>query len=115
MPRCKLHPGRESVMEYNRVEYCARCQTGITLARTQVTRDIEPKDCFIQYHGDDEWMPIMGTGCAHWLAHELRTKKGAADERCLLGYTYRVKVLIQGLTPVELPYVQQGDILCQSG
>jgi len=97
-------------MEYNRVEYCARCKTGIDLARKRVTRDIEPTECFIQYQGDDEWLAIAGTGCAHWVAHELRIQKGDDDEKCLLGYTFRVKALIQGLNTVELVEVQSGDI-----
>ena len=93
MPRCKLHPGREAVWEYNRVEYCAKCKTGILTAVGDVRPDVSPNECFIWYCRNDEWKPIAGTGCAHWVAHEKDIQSGRADDKCLFGYTYRVHVL----------------------
>jgi len=65
MPRCHLHQGREAVWEYDRVQYCAKCESGIMSARKKVRSDVFPKDCFIRYRRNDDWEPIIGTGCAH--------------------------------------------------
>ncbi len=114
MPVCSLHPGRAAVMEYNRVEYCAKCQSGIISARSRVRSDIVHKDCFIWYRRNDDREPITGTGCAHWVAHEEDIHSGGTDEKCVLGYTHRVRVLIQGRSPVPLADVQSGDIYVNS-
>jgi hypothetical protein len=110
MPRCHLHPGREAVWEYNRVEYCAKCKTGILSAVGDVDQHVSPKDCFIWYRRNDEWKPIAETGCAHWVAHEKDIKSGRADDKCLFGYTYRVRVLADGCSEVQLQDVRSGDI-----
>jgi hypothetical protein len=110
MPRCYLHPGREAVWEYNRVEYCAKCKSGIRLAIEEVRSDVTPKDCFIRYARYDVWEPIAGTGCAHWVAHEKDIQSGRADDKCLFGYTYRVHVLADICSEVALEYVRSGDI-----
>ena len=110
MPRCHLHPGREAVWEFNRVEYCAKCKSGIFSARDSVDSHIVPKDCFIRYRQDDYWEPIPGTGCAHWVAHEKDIQSGRTDDKCLVGYTYRVRVLIERCSEVPLKDVRSGDI-----
>jgi hypothetical protein len=110
MPVCVYHPGRAAVMEYNRVQYCARCQSGILSARSHVRSDVVPKDCFIRYRLNDVWEPILGTGCAHWVAHQKEIQWGGPGDKCLLGYTYRVHVLIEGCSKVPLEEVRSGDI-----
>ena len=73
-------------------------------------RHVSAKDCFIWYRRNDEWKPIAGTGCAHWVAHEKDIKSGRADDECLFGYTYRVRVLTDRCSEVQLEDVRSGDI-----
>jgi hypothetical protein len=75
-----------------------------------VRSGVSPKDCFIWYRRNDDWEPIAGTGCAHWVAHEKDIQSGRADDRCLFGYTYRVHVLMERCTEVHLEDVRSGDI-----
>lgn len=97
-------------MEYGGVRYCAKCRDGMIAARKEVSRDVVPKDCFIVYRGNDTWTPIIATGCAHWVAHQLDIHTGWGGDKCLLGYTYRVPVLIEGCSLVSLQDVRSGDI-----
>ncbi|MGH7813168.1 MAG: hypothetical protein ACREQI_04105 [Candidatus Binataceae bacterium] len=46
------------------------------------------------FHGGDDWEPIIGTGCAHWVAHERGIRQGRDDERCVKGYTFRIPILL---------------------
>jgi len=110
MSPCIHHPSRPSVVTINLQHYCAECQQGIVAARLRVGRHVEPKDCFVWYAGANNWQPIAGTGCAHWVAHQRGIRRGGTAERCLEGYTFRVRSLIQGLQPVELKNVQINDI-----
>lgn len=110
MPRCHLHPGREAVWEYNRVEYCAKCESQILAAIKAVRIDVEPKECFIRYPRHDYWEPIPGTGCARWVAHEKQIQSGRSDEKCLFGYTFRVHVLADTCSEVPSENVRSGDI-----
>lgn len=110
MNRCIHHPGRPSVTTINLQHYCAECQNGIVVARLRVDRHVEPKNCFVWYVGANNWLPIAGTGCAHWVAHQRGIRRGGRGEQCMEGYTYRVRTLIQGLQPVAVPNVQVNDI-----
>lgn len=94
--KCCLHPGRKSVDNIYSQFYCDPCVKGIAAARLAVDRHVEPKDCFIWYVGAPGWRPIDGTGCAHWVAHQLDIKNGREGDKCLAGFTYRVSVLVQG-------------------
>ena len=47
MPKCALHPGRDSVTIVFGKNYCEKCRDGIAAARHRVDRHVEPKDCFI--------------------------------------------------------------------
>jgi hypothetical protein len=100
MSECIYHPGREGIVLYERHYYCARCRQGIEDARRDVGRDIEPRDCFVWFRGGDTWEKITGTGCAHWVAHEI--DRGGEDQECLLGNTLRVEDLISGLSTRSL-------------
>ena len=110
MPRCHLHQGREAVFEYNRVEYCAKCEAGILAAVGDVRADVTPNECFIRYRKNDVWEPIKGTGCAHWVAHEKDIRSGGPLDKCLFGYTHRVHVLADICSEVALGDVRSGDI-----
>ena len=111
MARCILHPGRESLVTVCGRNYCGVCRDGITAARGRVDRHVEPKECFIWYQSNDNWQPITGTGCAHWVAHQLNVQHGSSGERCMAGYTYRVRTLIVGRHQVsDLSQVRVNDI-----
>jgi hypothetical protein len=72
---------------------------------------VQPKECFITYFGNGAWKPIDGTGCAHWVAHQKNIQSGSAMDKCLNGFTVRVKALIIGRTQVtDLKKVQVNDI-----
>jgi len=111
MSKCSLHPGRDSVAAIFGKNYCATCRDGITAARGRVDRHVQPNDCFIWYVSNDNWQPISGTGCAHWVSHELKIKAGTASDRCLAGFTYRVRTLVFSRTPVtDISLVRVNDI-----
>ena len=111
MARCVLHPGRESVgVVFNR-NYCAICRDGIVSARGRVDRHVEPKDCFIWYVSNDNWQPITGTGCVHWVSHQRNIHAGGMGDCCLAGFTYRVPVLVRSRAPVaDIGHVAVSDI-----
>jgi hypothetical protein len=102
--KCVHHPGRNSVLTYGGQCYCQECESGIVKARQQVNGHVEPKECFVWYERSDTWVSIAGTGCAHWVAHQLSIKRGGS-ERCLLGFTYRVRTLVNGLK--EVPNINE--------
>lgn len=111
MPKCALHPGRDSVATIYEKNYCANCRDGITAARTRVGRPVEPKECFIWYASNDNWQPIAGTGCAHWVSHQLNIHAGPTGERCLGGFTFRVHALALSHTVVSnISQVRVNDI-----
>jgi hypothetical protein len=82
-------------MLYGGKYYCTKCQKGISDARKSVCHDIDPRECFVEFQGGDTWGKIIGTGCAHWVAHETNRSGG---RECLLGHTLRVEDLIAGLS-----------------
>jgi hypothetical protein len=111
MPNCQFHPGRSSTFNLFGKSYCDACKTGIENAQKQVDRHVEPKECFIWYAKADDWEPIDGTGCAHWVSHQQGIKSGSAADKCLAGFTYRVKVMITGHKLIqEIKNVRRGDI-----
>jgi|SRR5271170_6731101 len=111
MAKCFQHPGRDSVSTIFGKNYCAQCQAGITQARGSVDRHVEPKECFIWYVSNDNWQPITGTGCAHWVSHQLNVTVGGAGACCLRGFTYRVPALVHSRTPVPtIAQVRVNDI-----
>ncbi len=109
--KCTLHPGRDSVINIFGKSYCQQCRDGMVTARNRVDRHVEPKDCFIWYVSNDNWQPITGTGCAHWVSHQLNVHAGGAGACCLAGFTYRVPVLVQSRVPVpNILNVRMNDI-----
>ncbi|HYR92368.1 MAG TPA: hypothetical protein VE422_50450 [Terriglobia bacterium] len=111
MPKCALHPGRDSVTIVFGKNYCQTCRDGIAAARNRVDRHVEPKDCFIWYVSNDNWQPITGTGCAHWVSHQMNIQAGRAGDCCFSGFTYRVPVLVHSRIPVpNISQVRVNDI-----
>jgi hypothetical protein len=107
---CIHHPRRASVITINLQPYCAQCRDGIAAARLRDDRHLEPKDCFVFYASANKWQPIIGTGCAHWVAHQRGIRRKGQGEQCLEGYTCRVRTLIEGLQRVAVQNVQVNDI-----
>ena len=100
MAKCVLHSGRDSIITIFGKNYCQTCRDGIEAARGNVDKHVEPKECFIWYVSNDNWQPITGTGCAHWVAHQLNIHAGGADACCLSGFTFRVPTLVQSRTRI---------------
>jgi hypothetical protein len=100
MTKCALHPGHDAVTTIFGKNYCKACQDGIAAARGRVHKHVEPKDCFIWYKSNNNWQPIVGTGCAHWVSHEMGIHAGSGGDRCLAGFTYRVKTLVSSRTRI---------------
>lgn len=114
MPHCVNHPGRTSVLTINSREYCSNCQAGILTARGTVDRHVEPKPCFVWYLGGDKWQSIPGTGCAHWVAHQLGIRS-TGTEQCMDGYIFRVSTLVQRTRSVKLADLRVNDIYVNPG
>jgi hypothetical protein len=113
MANCSVHPSLKSVGKINGVECCAICKKDIDAAVKKVDKHVEPKACFLWYEGGKTgWEPIDGTGCAHWVAHQRGIKRGSAGEQCMLGYPFRVKTMIGGLSEVKLADVKVDDVYC---
>ena len=109
--RCVFHPGRELAVSVEGKGYCSKCEEGQKAARSLIDAHVKPGACFIVYRGGDTWMPIGGTGCAHFVAHDKNIPALGGVEHCLAGFIVRVPDLIQGR--VEIPDtsdVEPGDI-----
>ncbi len=115
MAKCFLHPGRDSVISVAAKNYCQKCKDGQQAAAAQValnphTKHVEPKACFVTFKGGDTWLPFTGTGCAHWVAHQLDLSVGAPSNLCLEGHTIRVPDVVQGRQKVSIDDVKVNDI-----
>lgn len=78
-------------------------------ARQSVRAHVEPKPCFIWYANNQlGWTPIPGTGCAHYVAHQLNLKGGKL--KCSDGYYCRVEELVPTLTRIQLADVGPNDV-----
>jgi hypothetical protein len=109
--RCVHHPGRESVAQVVGNHYCQQCRDGQMAAVRRVDRHVAPPECFVTYRGSDEWAPLYGTGCAHWVAHQLDVHAGRPHNRCLRGHTLRVRDLVRALSRVsQLSRVREADV-----
>ena len=109
MAKCKLHSGRDAVVTVDAKGYCAKCEAGIKGAVALVNRHVEPKDCFVWHVGHDNWQPISGTGCAHWIAHQRNIRSTLPSEASLAGRLYRVRTLINGLPTIYLRHDSSGQ------
>lgn len=112
MANCFHHPGSTSVVTHNGRNYCQRCRDGQVAAAAQVDAHVQPPNCFVWYTGGASgWTPLPGTGCAHWVAHQLGIRGGAV---CLEGYTIRVPDLVRGRQQIAVADVQANDIWANS-
>ena len=109
-----LQPRKEVNQKQANVETFT-IQNGIKYYRTRkeaeanVPTHVVPKNCFVWKDGPSEfpWRPIPGTGCAHWVAHELGIdgNPGCYDKRAI-----RVTQVIEGKTRYNLSDALVGDI-----
>jgi hypothetical protein len=88
-------------------------------AAAQLDPHVTPRDCFVWYKNAAEgWQPIAGTGCAHYVAHQLNIRVGgpSPSNTCLNGMTYRVPLMLTGKTLVTggLTSVRVYDIWVQT-
>jgi hypothetical protein len=114
---CIHHPALAVTVIIDGWGYCARCVQGMQIAAAKVDAHVTPSDCFVWYKNAAEgWQPIAGTGCAHYVAHQLNIRCGGPSERCLKGFTYRVPILTTGKTKITAgaTAVQVGDIWVQT-
>jgi PKD repeat protein len=99
-------------------------------AVSHVPTHVEPKGCFVWKDGPTAipWRVIPGTGCAHWVAHELglgifpspwqQWEAGEIEpplpaeawEVCYDGFYINVGNVIAGRTEVEIKDAKAGDI-----
>jgi hypothetical protein len=110
---CVIHPSLPQAASIGGRPYCARCQAGIRAAVARLDRHVSPPDCFVWYKNTHEgWTPIEGTGCAHYVSHQLGIRTGRAADQCLAGFTYRVRIMLQGRTSVTggLAFVRVGNV-----
>jgi hypothetical protein len=114
---CVHHPSAPIVAVISGLRYCANCVAGIRAAATQLDPHVTPPACFVWYKNSAEgWQPIAGTGCAHYVAHQLNIMVGGPPNTCLNGFTYRVPLILTGKTLVTggLGAVQVNDIWVQA-
>jgi hypothetical protein len=94
---CAIHPSAATAVTLFGRQYCARCHQGIQAAVARLDNHVTPRDCFVWYTGSvSGWAPIAGTGCAHYVAHQLGIRGHQPGACCLAGYLYRVSALIVG-------------------
>jgi hypothetical protein len=111
MDQCIHHPARTAGVSIFGNVYCSECLDGIAKARQRVDKHVAPRDCFILYEGNGVWQPVEGTGCAHWVAHQLNIHGGEPNEQCLAGYSCRVNtILIDRQRVMDIALVQVNDI-----
>ncbi len=110
---CVIHPSAPRAAFICGRPYCARCQADINAAVARLDAHVTPRDCFVWYTGGHTgWAPIAGTGCAHYVAHQLGISTGGHGARCLADFSYRVSAVILGRGEVHggLAEVRLNDI-----
>jgi len=99
MSKCAIHLGRDadSDASFFGKGYCKICVEQIKNAQSNVPGHVSPKECFIIYKGGSTgWEPPAGTGCAHWVAHELGIQFGFQGDKCARGYSFKIPDVIAG-------------------
>jgi hypothetical protein len=67
-----------------------------------VGKYITPKPCFITTDDGISWRPISGTGCAHFVAHQVGVVRGIkGSTACMQGYVLSVRGLTEFFTPLN--------------
>lgn len=103
MSFCREHRGRKAEKYVDGVGWlCKNCAEEVESEQAKIGNDIVPKACFVTYEGNKlGWKRIEGTGCAHWVAHQLNIKRGQPGEICAEGYTLRVPDVFAGARRID--------------
>jgi hypothetical protein len=90
------------------------CHATAKEAANDVDQHVVPSDCFVWEVGRDQcpigcgrWKAIQGTGCAHWVAHQMNIENGPT---CNAGKSIRVKNVVEGRTSNTLEEAEVDDI-----
>lgn len=116
--RCVIHPGLPKATTIAGKSYCTQCAAQMEAAVGKLDPHVSPRDCFVWYTGGaNGWSPIDGTGCAHFVSHELGIHRGQSGEQCLAGFTFRVSTMLGGRSKVPggLGAVKRRDIWVNPG
>ena len=81
-------------------------------AIAKVPSHVSPKACFVWFMDKHRgWEPIPGTGCAHYVAHEIGLNTATYGRNgCLNGYHIRVPDLVRSLREIKPAEVKKGDV-----
>ena len=97
---CIKHPSRKVVTPLFG-GLCEKCAEQVKSEQKNIHRHVEPKECFVSYTGGTlGWKSIPGTGCAHWVAHQLGITAPHINI-CALGYQFRVPDIISGARKID--------------
>lgn len=78
-------------------------------AQELVPSYVTPRECFIWFRNNKEgYLPIPGTPCAHYVAHQLELKR--KSRCCDQGYLIRVEDLVAQLTEISSKDVAVNDV-----
>jgi hypothetical protein len=104
MVNCSKHGARKATVHTSIGTFCKECAEQIMTAQAHVVRynsHVTPGDCFAMYMSNREgWKFIEGTGCAHWVAHQLHVT-GSSGDSCAKGFKFKVKQLTEGFRMID--------------
>ena len=94
-----------------------KCPKGYYRTREEavghVRETVRPRDCFVWEDGWGKcrWRVVPGTGCAHWVSHQLDLKGGRPGKNgCHEGFLIRVDDILKGRKEVDFGKAQPGDL-----
>jgi hypothetical protein len=97
----------------------ATCHATAAGAAADVDAHVVPANCFVWQVGTAQcprgcgrWQAMPGTGCAHWVAHQMGISSGLT---CNAGRSVRVGSVVAGRTSYPLAQAQVGDIWTNAG
>src|SRR4051794_32475163 len=94
-----------------------------SMARTKaqavamVDGHVQPRSCFVTLISTAVgWAPLTGTGCAHWVAHQLGIIRGTGGiDACDDGNAIRVRDVVAGRGSIPPVQAQPNDIWANTG
>ncbi len=79
----------------------------------RVRKTVMPGECFVWGDGQGKclWRVIPGTGCAHWVSHQLNLKGGRpGNNGCYKEFLIRVNDIIQPRRRIEFKKTKVGNL-----